>query len=75
MKKLLESARIASEAAKDAIAEVRERFAYPQPEYEMADDAYLGIGLAVKRLGQLESHLGAVASKPGPGQPGSTPLT
>ena len=53
MKSLIETARLAAEVAKHEIAKLRAATTPGEPEYEMADDALLGVGWAVKRLNDL----------------------
>ena len=53
MKNEIETARLAADIAKHEIAKLKAATQPGEPEYEIAEDALLGIGWAVKRLNDL----------------------
>jgi hypothetical protein len=56
---VVQSARRSAEAAREEIVKVMQQYRHGQPEFELIDDAYLGIGWTIRRLTDLETALSA----------------
>jgi hypothetical protein len=55
MKTLIQDAAQTAERVKEQISKIKDRYQYGQVEYDMADDALLGVKWAMKRLKDLET--------------------
>lgn len=62
---VVQSARRSAEAARDEIVKVMQHYHHGQPEFELIDDAYLGIGWTIRRLADLEKALSTQQPPPG----------
>jgi len=61
---VVQSARRSAEAAREEIVKVMQQYRHGQPEFELIDDAYLGIGWTIRRLSELEKILSKQESPP-----------